>query len=277
VARPHVEFVHEQVLPWVSGAEVAGRPDSEVRVLSLDPDTGSCSLVVRYPAGWTRDQTEYLTADEELFVLSGSLTVNGVAYDALTYAFLPAGHVRRGASSPDGALVLTFLEGRPRFAAGEPDDPGDHGRLVERIHAFDDEWGGNFHPQFPPGAGRKYLREDPVTGEQTWLLGTMPLRFGLRPEKHPIYEETFLLSGEVVSPIGLMHPGAYFWRPPEVWHGPYGTKTGNLYLFRTKGGPLSTEYGDPVERFDWDPPHEPVLTAELAGVGGMPYHGMPEF
>jgi hypothetical protein len=277
MARPHVEFVHEQVLPWVAGGEAAGRPGTEARILSLDADTGSRSLVLRYPAGWSRPGPESLAADEELLVLSGELVINGVVYDALSYVFLPAGLVRRTASSGSGALVLTFFEGQPDFLPNEPAGVVGTERLIERTHALDSEWGGGFHPQFPPGAGRKYLRQDPVTGDQTWLLGTMPLRFGLRPEKHPIFEETFLLSGEVVSPIGLMHQGAYFWRPPEVWHGPYGTKTGNLYLFRTKGGALSTDYGEPMDRFDWHPPHRPVLTPELADAGGVPYEGAPAF
>jgi hypothetical protein len=69
----------------------------------------------------------------------------------------------------------------------------------------------------------------------------------------------FLLAGEVHGDRGLMRPGAYFWRPPHVPHGPYGSLTGNIYFFRTKGGPLSTTYVEPRRPFRWWPDHDPIL------------------
>ena len=70
--------------------------------------------------------------------------------------------------------------------------------------------------------------------------GTLPIRWAERSEIHPVVEEMYLLAGEVHGDRGIMRPGAYFWRPPFVPHGPYGTQTGNLYFFRTRGGGLST-------------------------------------
>lgn len=276
MSRPHIEFIHEQVLPWSEGLYGGGRPEVSVRTLSLDGETGASSVVVRYPPGWRRTEPEHVTSDEEFLVLRGSVEINGIEYDELSYAFLPAGHVRHAASSARGALVLTFFEGEPRAVPGAPPHPPAGDRVIERFRALDGDWGGNFHPQFPPGAGRKWLRREP-DGE-SWILGTMPLRFSRRAEKHPVIEETFLLSGELYTPLGLMYPGAYFWRPPEIWHGPFGTKTGNLYLFRTRGGPLSTEYTeDARDTFDWEPAHRPVLPPELAELGSRPYDGRPAF
>ena len=146
---------------------------------------------------------------------------------------------------------------------------------MRRVDALAGEWGGNFHPQFPPGAGRKFLRQDPHDGEQTWILGTMPLRFGRRPEKHPVVEEMFLLSGELVGPLGVMHAGCYFWRPPEEWHGPFGSKTGNVMLFRTKGGPLSTVYTEDEVEFCWHPEHKPILPEGISEEARQPYDGRP--
>jgi hypothetical protein len=277
VARPHIEFVQEQSIPWRDAAAADGPPGTGVRVLSVDDETGAATMIVRYPPGWARSGPEHLTADEELVVLEGELELNGLVYAAPSYAFLPAGHVRRASGAPRGALVLAFYESEPRLVAGEASQPAELERLVERIDGLDGEWGGGFHPQFPAGAGRKWLRDDAESGDQTWILGTMPLRFGRKPEKHPVAEEMFLLSGEVVSPIGVMYPGAYIWRPPEVWHGPYGTKTGNLYVFRTKGGPLSTEYSDVEQDFDWHPTYAPVLPAGLAVTGGGSYEPAPRF
>lgn len=278
MTRPHIEFIHEQVLPWSQGLYGGGRPDVQVRTLSLDGDTGGSSLVLRYPPGWCRQGPEHVTSDEEFLVISGELEINGVLYDSLAYGFLPAGHVRMSSSSKEGALVVTFLESEPRSEAGGPAQPDADGRLVERVSTLDGQWeSSNFHPLFPAGAGRKWLRRDPVGGEQTWILGTMPLRSGRRSEKHPVVEEMFLLSGELVGNLGVMHAGAYFWRPPEVWHGPYGSRTGNLTLFRTKGGPLTTVFTEEGQEFDWAPDHRPVLPPSMVEVGGRPYPGKPPF
>jgi hypothetical protein len=74
----------------------------------------------------------------------------------------------------------------------------------------------------------------------------------------------YLLAGSLVGPLGVMHAGAYFWRPEEEWHGPFGSLTGNLMLFRTKGGPLSTTYTDDEVDFSWNPKIAPILPPDMA-------------
>lgn len=278
--RPFIEFLQVQRLPW-DGAGAVGpgvRDGAQIRVLSVDPSDGGCSLLIRYPPGWRRDRSEVLTADEELFVVSGSLTVGERRYDRFGYAHLPAGHHRSGMASAEGAVVLTFFSAHPESRSASQHSPDlVTERLVEHVDALAGEWGGNFHPQFPPGAGRKWLRRDPVTGDDTWILGTMPLRSGRRAEKHPVVEEMYLLSGELHGHVGTMRPGAYFWRPPEEWHGPFGSLTGNVLFFRTVGGPLSTVYRDEETEFTWTPEDRPILPPDLAelppwdGCACLPY------
>ena len=41
---------------------------------------------------------------------------------------------------------------------------------------------------------------------------------------------------------GAMTAGCYFWRPPNVLHGPMTTRNGQLIFFRTKGGTISVTY-----------------------------------
>ncbi|MEU6075768.1 DUF4437 domain-containing protein [Micromonospora sp. NPDC047074] len=266
--RPFIEFVQAQQLGWADSTPYHDvRPGTGIRVLSTDAGSGAASLLVRYPAGWQRPVAETLTEDEEFFVISGRLVVDGQAYDRYGYGHLPAGYFRSGMSAPDGAVVLTFFAGQPEHRAASTH----HSELaVERVVAHIDglagQWGAGFNPKFPPGAGRKWLRRDPVTGDETWILGTMPLRNGTRPERHPVVEEMYLLSGELHGHVGVMRPGAYFWRPPEEWHGPFGSLTGNVMLFRTVGGPLSTVYDDTEVPFAWDPPSRPILPPDLAAL-----------
>jgi hypothetical protein len=265
MARPWIEYVQSQNLPWRAGDLWGVRPGVESKVLSLDPDDGASSLLVRYPANWRLDREGALSADEEFLVLHGALSIGGQIYRDKSYAHLPEGYARGSMASEAGAVVLSFLSRRPAWTQSAPFDPA---RLVENLDAFAVPYTGKFHPEFPPGAGRKTLYEDPITHDQSWILGTMPMRWAERAEVHPVVEEMYLLSGESHGNRGVMRPGAYFWRPPQIPHGPYGTLTGNLYFFRTKGGPLSTHYVDVARPFRWWPAYDPMLPDAIASARG---------
>ncbi len=260
MGRPHTEFVQSQRLEWRRHALDQLRSGTTVRVLSSDPRTGACSLVVRYPRGF-RCGSGALGVDDELLVLDGALTIGSETHAAMSFAHLPAGFDSGAWSSDDGAVVLEFFSGEPvrgaLLAAFDPE------RLVRCKSLFEVPYTGNFHPEFPPGAGRKLLYQDPQSRDTTWVLGTLPLRWAEKSEVHPTVEEMYLLAGEVHGDRGIMRPGAYFWRPPMVPHGPYGSQTGNLYFFRTKGGLLATTYVDPQRPFGWFPAYDALLPSEL--------------
>jgi hypothetical protein len=263
--RPWIEFIQSQRLPWQSHDPWGVRPGVEIKVLSHDDETGAASLIVRYPVGFTAAPSAF-NIDEEVLILEGGLKVGAQALDHLGFAHWPAGYRIGGISSPNGAIVLTFLSGLPKRLPEPAEYRPD--RLVEKLDAYQVSYTGNFHPKFPPGAGRKKLFEDPVTHDTSWLLGTLPLRWSETAEVHPTVEEMYLISGETHGNRGVMRPGAYFWRPAGAPHGPYGTVTGNLYFFRTKGGPLSTDYVPPAESFQWWPKYNPVLPEQLAAYRG---------
>ncbi len=260
MTRPQIEFIQSQVLPWVPDPRFGLGAGVEVKILSEDAESGAASLLVRYPRGWSFPAGAR-GADEEFLVLDGEAMLGEVRFGYLSYGHWPAGHRAGARTSDKGAVALTFFSGDPRRAPPPTFDPA---RLVERLDAFALTYTGNFHPEFPPGAGRKVLFTDPGTKETSWILGTLPLRWAERSEEHDHVEEMYLLSGESHGDRGVMRPGAYFWRPGYIAHGPYGTLTGNLYFFRTKGGPLVTRYVDPESPFRWFPPYRPALPAELA-------------
>lgn len=270
MARPWIEFIQSQRLPWRPDDLWGIRPGVDSRILSLDIEDGACSLLVRYPPGWHFEAGGALCADEEFLVLTGTLSLGGRIYGGYSYAHLPAGYERGPMTCAAGAVILTFFSRRPARSRPAQFEPS---RLIEHLDAFQVPYTGNFHPEFPPGAGRKRLYEDPVTHDQTWILGTLPMRWAERAEIHPVVEEMYLLSGESHGNRGVMRPGAYFWRPPEIAHGPYGTLTGNLYLFRTKGGALTTRYVDSGQPFTWWPSYDPALPESLAAVSGETAEG----
>ena len=267
MVRPHIEFVQCQALAWHDLPETATRPFVQAKRLSRDLESFATTTILRHPKGWAFEQKHYLDGDEEFFVLEGALTINDVTYSKGDYAFLPAGFVRTHMASPDGADVLVYLEGQHKRAEGDPpDDLYDASKLVLRIPTEAVEWGGATDPNVAaPGVRRLGLRKDPDTGDTTWLLDVDETGMGdevNRLETHPVVEEVFVLSGEMHMPMGVLKKGAYFWRPPDIPHGPVGTKTGALGIFRCKGGPLTTDWSEETYPVQWDAPYDPILPDE---------------
>jgi hypothetical protein len=267
MSREHLEFIQSQRLRWRRGLPGGARPEVDVRVLSADPQSGASSLVVRYPAGWNQSGEQRLAADEELFVLDGELLINDRRFGLHSYAYLPAGYRRLTAVSPAGAVVLTFFSATPSLDPSLPDPNPVATGLVEYLDVVGMPWEFRPHAQMRPGCGRKSLRQDPRTGDETWLLTSPP--HGVPPggqgaqETHPTVEEVFVLIGDLHGNCGVMRPGAYFWRPPGILHGPYGSRLGATSLYRTKGGPLVGNWTTEKIPFRFDPPYHPVIPASL--------------
>ena len=73
----------------------------------------------------------------------------------------------------------------------------------------------------------------------TWLAASAPYRITPLAEIHSTIEEAFLIRGDtLLGKHGEMRPGAYFWRPGMVEHGPMGNRSGSFFFFRTKEGAL---------------------------------------
>lgn len=245
--RPWIEFVQMQRLPVEHGRLGVSAAAIGFRVLSADEVEGSASLLLHLSTGERFPDFEP-ERDVELFVTEGALDVadhaNGL--HAFSYRFMPAGGERpvMSAARPSTVLVFTgpLRDANACAMASERD--------VQPVDVVNKPWQATVTPGLTPGAARKDLRNDPLTGEQTWVLGTLPMRFGSRSEWHPVVEEMVLLSGVLNSPLGDMHPGAYFWRPPGEEHGPFGSRSGTVMLFRTVGGPLETTFSDEERDMD---------------------------
>jgi quercetin dioxygenase-like cupin family protein len=279
MTRPHIEFIQSQVLPWKRLSDGSSRPGADAKALSYDPDTKAVTVIMRYPAGWSFPEAHYLDSDEEFFVLAGELWVGSVVYRRGDYAYLPAGMPRPGMNSPYGADVLTYHEGTHRtIFADAPVGLYDPARLIAKIETEAMPWGSLSDPVVAAtanAAGRKLLRLDSITGERTWLLqfgadDPAKLTHG-RIETHPVVEEVFVLDGEITMPMGTLQPGAYFWRPPHIEHGPVGTKKGLFGIFRCKGGPLVTHWSEHESPLNWTPPYAPILPPDMAANVTRPY------
>jgi hypothetical protein len=266
MGRPHTEFIHAQDLPWRKGELPGPFADLDCRVLSIDPHAGDCSVILRYPPGWRRQGAEHLLAAHELFVLDGTLEISGVSYGIDNYAYLPAGTAHRDWGSQNGAVVLTFFDSAPRSVngAGIPNTDVD-APAVPRIDLHEIPWSTD---GIDPDVmflrlAKKLLRRNPKTGDATFVLEcgghTHPKNWRERQLAHPCVEEMFLLSGDIVGERGVMVGGAYFWRPPGLWHGPFGSRGGNQCLIRFLGGHHVNVWSKEPLDFSFDPKHAPIL------------------
>ena len=267
INRAHIEFVQSQMLPWRRIGAGLARPDAEYKLLSRDAGDGACSLLLRYPPGWSREGPEFIDAAEEFYVLDGSLQIDDHNWRADSYGWLPAGLTRTHMHSPAGCVMLAFYDAEPVLRGGQGPKLA---QSLCHVVATELEWDLTLYdPHLRHlGIGRKNLRTDPDTGERTFLSLILPQSApenGQGPqEMHPVVEEAFVLSGSLASPHGTMQPGAYFWRPPMIPHGPFGAHWGAVSLIRFVGGRHVNLWTHQHAKLDMRAPYAPVLPPELA-------------
>jgi hypothetical protein len=236
MARPHIESirVYDVAPKEVGDGVLAG---SRRRVLSEDDADGSYSALVSFPAGWRGNLGG--PRPVELLTLSGAGTLAGSPFEAGTWAWVPTNaDAQLAFSQPGDALVMVEPEREVR---------GD----VEIVDCVETRYAEGHSVQgVPHGLARKILRRDPELGDRTWLAGVPPGWLGFRGEIHPTVEEALLIRGDcLLENSGAMAAGDYFWRPGGIHHGPFATRAGFLYFFRTKGGDMAVEWDDPE---GWD-------------------------
>lgn len=273
MARPWIEFIFAQNLPWEPGVPGASWNGLASKNLSRDETTGACSVLVRYPAGW-RVALGAVAAEEEIYLLDGSLRANGAALKRDSYLTIPAGHARAIEAGPDGAVTLSFFDRAPIEAPIAAETP------LEPLDTLAMKWDDSGVPpdlQYM-GIKRKVLRRNLETGQQrTFLLTTAPHNYpknwACPTLTHPCVEEMFQLAGDMSGPHGRMTAGAYFYRPPDVAHGPFGSRDGSLALIRFLDGKHVNIWGDHDFAFDYDKPYTPAVPPSLKKYALGPYRG----
>lgn len=269
MARPLIEFVFAQHIPWTHGLPGSARDDVDAKILSQDSPPGEFSAIVRYPAGWSRPEPESLAAEEEMYVLDGTITINGHTYGRDSYACLPKHYRRSSAESRHGCVTLSFFDApAAESKPGATQDPA--APLTEGLNVYEKRW--DTKTADPTlewmGIRRKILRTDPVYKQKATFIISMPPH--IYPENwacptltHPCVEESFMLSGDMIGPHGTMTPGAYFWRPAEIAHGPFGTRDGGMSIIRFRHGPHVNVWGPDQVPYTYDAPYKPALPPAL--------------
>jgi quercetin dioxygenase-like cupin family protein len=243
--RPHTDFVQAQVVP----SRVLGPTNSQPGVLATPLSYNAAgdkavTVIFKYPAGWAMERPHYVNSDQEFLVLAGQLEFNDVVYGAGDYAYLPAGYPHQTMRSSSGATMLNFYEGEHlAFYADAPPGMYKPARLIKRIATREQSW----QPAREAGdralggsVSTQLLRQDSDNGERTWLVRVAADKPNPAPRRPVVrlgeVEELFVIDGQIDTPLGMMHRGAYAWRAPGTERGPYGSRSGYTALLRSKGG-----------------------------------------
>jgi hypothetical protein len=253
--RQFVEFIHSQALSWTTSST-----GGAWKQLSQDSDDAlSLTALVRLEPG----EQAVIGAHGrslELFVLKGGLRLGTTDLGLHGYAYRPAGAQQHMVDAPGGATVLVLTDP----PAGPVDDAAitlDTLRLPWDRKGLESEIA---HLNY----ARKNLRLAPDGGRRSYLLGGMPHGIphdGARLERHPHAEEMFMISGDMPCSLGVMTAGAYFHRPPQIWHGLDATLSGFLIFMRTPGSNVTvSEWSDTLLPVRLDPDHAPALPSGVS-------------
>lgn len=269
MAREQVEFIQSQNVAWEPAARHGLHRPARLKRLSHDPASGAFTALVEYERGARIAGPLRRSGSEEWFVLYGAATLNGQALGRHHYAYLPPGTGVASLDCPDGALVLTYCNGG--FTDESADDAAPaaaaaSGAAARYVDTCAMPWDATvLDPKLVHlRLSRKILRADPDC--RTYLLAGLPQgrpadgRVGL--ETHPHDEEMFLVSGDMSAPQGVMHPGAYFYRPRGILHGPHFSDLGFFMFMRNPGTDrINTQWTAATHTLPQEPAYAPVLPA----------------
>jgi hypothetical protein len=260
--REFVGWMQPEKLYW-RPFTVSGLPDAEFKLLSFDESTKARAQITRLPAGW-RQPAGYYGTNEEIFVLSGDLSIGGKRMTRYSYAYYPAGYAQGEAVTEAGATLLQWWDGEIEFVPGRESKAGTRlDEVVEDWNFYEKPWTADkdFPAKYdfptPPNRRLKLLRQDKVTGQMTWINWSSSgnVRVGYPKnepwEAHPSFEEAMVLEGDLTygeclpqgEVVGTYTAGGYFFRPPGIRHGgrSAGASSYALFLFRA-GKSLETKY-----------------------------------
>ncbi len=236
MARPHIEPYVELNDPFRK-FDIAGFRGSHYKTLSLDVDTGACTLKVRFDGGYKR-KPGLSYSDIEIFVLNGEIQVGKQSWREGHYAFIPAGMALPALSVPQGAEALVmFNDAEPNF-----EESGESHRLAlkeafKSHNTYEDmPWAGGsvVSPSVATGLFLKLLHFDPLTEAMTFLYSMTPRYVQDNISYHDCAEESYHIWGTSwMMQFGDLPTGGYFWRPPYINHGSFRCKYGTIALGRT--------------------------------------------
>ncbi|MDI9347688.1 MAG: DUF4437 domain-containing protein [Methylacidiphilales bacterium] len=236
MTRPHIEPFCDRDIPFRNMTLAGFGRGLKYKTLSLDPETGACSLTVMMPGGY-RQPPGLSYSELEIMVVEGSMVVGGRTVGRGHYFFVPAGYAMPAISTQSGCLLLyMYNTGIPSFEASS-----EHHALcaVSRYHDVDSyndiPWAaGNIaKPSVASGCMIKLLNYNPESLAMTFLYCMTPHFWQDNISYHDCAEESYHLWGTSwMMQFGDVPTGGYFWRPAYINHGAFASELGCIALGR---------------------------------------------
>ncbi|MDP6435858.1 MAG: DUF4437 domain-containing protein [Gammaproteobacteria bacterium] len=238
MARKHIEPFVDREVPFKKMTLPGFKKGMNYKMLSIDEDTGACTMTVRFDKGYKlppgMSYTEY-----EMVIMKGSIKYGGDVCNAGYYLRVPAGVHMPAMSVPRGAEVLLMYNfAEPSFVESDEDH-----RLAMRdqltiVDSYEDlQWmptSGAIYPAVAPGCLLKILKYDPLTEALSFLYCMTPKFWQDNISYHDCAEEAYHIWGTSwMMQFGDLPTGGYFFRPPWINHGAFRSELGILAFGRT--------------------------------------------
>ncbi len=236
MARPHIEPYcdrDEHFKPMTMGQFGHGM---SYKMLSMDTDTGACSLSVQFAAGYSCTPG-FSWSECELLVVEGELQVGDRTCRKGHYFYVPAGYSMPAITSSDGCLVLLFYNtGAPSHEESTQHHPDALTSLYHDVDAFMDiPWAlANVTvPSVASGCLIKLLNFNPMSQAMSFIYCMSPNFYQDNISYHDCAEESYHLWGTSwMMQFGDLPTGGYFWRPAYINHGSFASEFGCIAFGR---------------------------------------------
>jgi hypothetical protein len=239
MARPHIEPYVELNDGYQSFDLPGFPPGSHYKVLSMDEDTGACSLKMKFNAGYQR-KPGLSYSDAEMFILEGRVRIGDRVYGRGHYFYIAAGVAQGAMHSPDGFEALVFYnDSLPNFEESDRHHELALHEACVSLNAYTDApWlsAARRNPGVASGFTVKSLRMNPLTKANTFLYAAVPEFMQDNISYHDCAEEAYHIHGDCsMMQFGELPTGGYFWRPPYINHGCFWSRHGCIALARIDG------------------------------------------
>ncbi len=238
MARKHIEPFVDTDVPFRKMTLPGFKKGMHYKMLSIDEDTGACTMTVKFDDGYKMppgmSYTEY-----EIQILSGSIKYGNDVCTTCYYLRVPAVVHMPAMSVPRGATALLMYNfAEPSFVESDADHPLAMRNQLTIVDTYEGmQWmpsSGAIYPAVAPGCLLKILKYDPLTEALTFLY-CMTARFWQdNISYHDCAEEGYHIWGNsFMMQFGDLPTGGYFWRPAWINHGAFSSDLGILGFGRT--------------------------------------------
>ncbi len=236
MARPHIEPFCDRDVAFKKMNKKGFGPGMHYKMLSMDTDTGACSMTVQFDAGY-KQKPGFSWSELEVLVMEGELQLGDKKVGKGYYAFFPAGYAQPALSTEKGAQCLfMYNTGEPSLVESDTHHPLSRLDRFHHTNAYNDiPWAlGNIaKPATACGCMIKLLNFNDRTHALTFLY-CMTANFQQdNISYHDCAEESYHIWGSSwIMQFGEVPTGGYFWRPPYISHGAFASELGCIALGR---------------------------------------------